>query len=137
MPKTFFFFYLFVFISILFSPPTHAAEVKTNVVKSECTSKGTKPTGERELCYSEWSEWSVPDGYFILKDQLNIVCTNCSGSENRCEHEFHDFVEVIPGTGLEQPTRFKYRAYARSPSGQINSRGWSKCSYTVTYSKYK
>lgn len=114
-----------------------AAEIIQFDYKSECTSKGTKTTGERELCYSSWSPYQLPDGFVFNKESMTTSYESKNGSENSCDFKWSNEVEIIPGSGLKLPTKVETRAYARSPSSKPGARGWSKCVFKGNYTKYK
>ncbi len=125
-------FILFVLnLNIAFS-----AEIIPFNYKAECTTEGTKITGERKDCYSSWSPNQLPAGFVFNKDSMTTSYESNNGSENRCEFKWSNEVEIIPGAGIKLPTNVEIRAYARSPKHQHGARGWSKCVFKGNYTKY-
>ena len=80
---------------------------------------------------------TAPEGFVFIKDSIKIGCRSCNGSENRCDVQWADYVEIIPGTGIKLPRTVKTRAYARGPKGHFSGRGWSKYTVVVKYTKYQ
>ena len=115
------------------SSTAQAQEKQNFSYTTECTSKGTELSGKRKKCYSAWSTNTLPSGFVFNKDLLKYRYTSKNGSENRCEFEWADYVEIVPGTDIKMPRTLKIRAYARSPKHDRGARGWSKCLYTGQY----
>lgn len=114
---------------LLISPMSQSGNQIPFVYRAECTTAATGCDGSRESCASGWTTNSVPEGYVYAKDRLEKTFESANGSEHYCEHKWEDFVEVIPGTGIEQPRTLKIRARARSPRGNCAGRGWAKCRF--------
>ncbi len=130
-----------IFIVSLMSASFFPAQVLAQEViefdyRAECTTEATGGDGVRHSCRSEWSTHTVPSGYVYIENKLEKGTTSDAGSENYCEHEFSDLVEVVSGTGITQPRTLKVRAVARSPKGHFTGRGWSKCYFRGVYVKY-
>lgn len=106
-------------------------------LQPECTSAGTAHTGERKSCSSGWSIVTLPAGYVFIKDRVEKTCRSCAGSENDINVEFDNFVEVIPGTGIEQPRTMRASVHARSPRSCGGCRGWTKATVKCKYVKYQ
>ena len=120
--------------------PIQARETKSISLTAECTTKGTDWDGSRNSCHSKAQCQNVPSGYVIVEKSVERKCTSCNGSESSlaqsCRYSFGDFVEVIPGSGIEQPTQLCVSAHARSPRHHHGARGWAKCEFNVNYVKY-
>jgi hypothetical protein len=77
-----------------------AQEVVEFDYRAECTTEATGGDGVRHGCSSEWSTHTVPSGYVYIENKLEKGTTSNNGSENYCDHEFSDQVEVVPNTGI-------------------------------------
>jgi|GEM_PF-5727834 len=96
-------------------------------LKANCTTSPTGGDGRRHACDSPWQEYKAPGDFVIAERGLTVRETSGNGSEHGCPHHFDGYVEVIPGTGIKQPTIFRLRAHARSPKGHWAGRGWAFC----------
>ncbi|RWB36654.1 MAG: hypothetical protein EOQ42_31445 [Mesorhizobium sp.] len=96
-------------------------------LKANCTSGATGGDGRRKSCYSPWQEYKTPGDFVIAERSKAIRMTSANGSANDCNNHFDGYVEVIPGTGIMQPTIFRLQAHARSPRGHWSGRGWTYC----------
>jgi|GEM_PF-1792891 len=101
----------------------------------ECTTDGTSWSGARRSCTSAWSVVTAPPNYVFNERSLSKSLRHENGSP-RVDHEWHDYVEVIPGTGIKAPRTLKARSHARSP-GCRGCRGWAKALVTATYVQYR
>lgn len=111
-------------------------DTREQTVVAECTSGTTNMKGERNACDSAWSEAVAPTGYVFSKESLQGGEWSGNGSEHNCLVQWDGNVEVIPGSKILQPTILRARAHARSEKGHGAGRGWAKCKYTVTLTKY-
>lgn len=105
-------------------------------ITAECTTKETAGNGKRHACDSAWAELRAPEGFVFAERSLRGGEWSGAGSEHNCLLRWDDWVEVIPGSGIEQPRVLRLASHARSPKGPFSGRGWSKCKYTVSLSKY-
>jgi hypothetical protein len=103
---------------------------------SECTTEGTRLSGARRSCDSHWSSVTAPPGFVFVKDSASIEWLGQNGSENRYDLQWDDWVEIIPGTGIQQPRTMRLKVHARSPSCR-GCRGWSKVRVTGTYVNFQ
>lgn len=113
------------------------AESVTGEIASEVTTKETGMDGVRHSATAEWTKFTVPAGYAIVKDDTRINVVSEHGSEYGCDIQYHKDVEVVPDTNIKQPTEIWARAWARGPSGNASGRGWYKVKVTFRYVKYK
>lgn len=120
--------YLIVFFLVSIGNLSHAdiLEFRTN-----CTTKATGCDGTRSSCYSNPQEHTVPSGYVLVEKSLDVIHESRNGSAYSCDVSFRDWIEVVPGTGIKQPTTIWMRAHARSPKGHCAGRGWMHCLYKV------
>ena len=116
--------------------PVAKADVVSQVMTAECTSKATGGNGARNACDTRWEVFTAPEGYVFAKETLKGGETSGNGSEHECRVRWGSYVEVIPGSLITQPTIFKLQAHARSPKGYFTGRGWENCEYTVKLTKY-
>ncbi|TBZ30951.1 hypothetical protein E0H47_31600 [Rhizobium leguminosarum bv. viciae] len=117
---------------------THAtAQTKDQVIAAECTTDATGVDGRRKACDSAWTVISAPDGYVFAKETLSGGEASANGSEHECRVKWGKQEEILPGSKIMQPTELSLQAHARSPKGHASGRGWEKCKYSVTMSKYK
>lgn len=105
-------------------------------LQKECTTKGTSLSGARRSCTSEWSSITAPAGFVFNEHSLSKTYSGQNGSSNRIDHEWDDYVELIPGTGLRAPRTLRVRVHARSPKCR-GCRGWTKAKVTATYVAYQ
>jgi hypothetical protein len=119
--------------------PAQAEEPVEISIAAECTTEGTKWDGSRSDCDSEWSTFTVPDGYVFAQTSYNESILSENGSQSQSFHEWADYVEIIPGTGISSPRTLRVRVHARSPSGkfQPGRRGWMKIKATAKYARYR
>ncbi|MER9623299.1 hypothetical protein NKI98_17955 [Mesorhizobium sp. M0222] len=99
-------------------------------LKANCTTDATGGDGRRKACDSAWQEYQTPGDFVIAEISKTVRETSANGSEHECLSHFDKYVEVIPGTGIKQPTVFRLRAHARSPKGHWAGRGWEYCEAT-------
>jgi len=103
---------------------------------ASCTTRETGLSGVRHACDSAVQVVRAPSGHVFAERTLAQRSYSGNGSEHNCIVEWADFVEVIPGSGITQPTALYVRAHARSPKGAARGRGWASCTYDVLISKY-
>ena len=116
--------------------PSFAQDIREQTVVAECTTGTTSMSGARNGCDSAWSEAVAPTGYVFSKESLQGGEWSGAGSEHECLIAWDGNVEVIPGSKILQPTILRARAHARSAKGHGAGRGWAKCKYTVTLTKF-
>lgn len=105
---------------------------------SEVSTRETDFDGARHDAWSDWSSNTAPPDFVIDTNQVRIEWLSDSGSENKQEHIYENWVEIIPGTGIKLPQTIKVRVYARSPEGKFwVGRGWSKVKFSGAYIKYR
>jgi hypothetical protein len=106
-------------------------------IASEVTTESTDLDGSRHTAYSDWTSVTAPDGFVInnIQGQVKVEWISDNGSENDVQIIYGDYVEIIPGTGIQLPRSVKVQTYARSPKGPLAGRGWSKVKVTGTYTK--
>ena len=100
-------------------------------LSTQCTTKGTGGDGVRHWCDAPPDMLRAPAGHVLVEHSLRGGKVRGNGSVSRCFFDFGDFVEVIPGTGIMQPTSLKIYGHARSPGGRWSGRGWVECRYSV------
>jgi len=120
---------------IVFGASVHAQTPQT--IAADCTTDATAGNGVRHGCESNVSKLTAPDGFVFAEKTLTGGETSGAGSEHSCNLSWGDYMEVIPGTGIQQPRTVTLQAKARGPKGHFAGRGWAKCSYTVNLAKYK
>lgn len=113
-----------------------AEELKVTIA-SEVSTGTTKLNGERVSKTSDWTSFTVPTNYVINKDKTAVHIISERGSEHRYEIEYDDFVEIIPGTGIKQPTTIRAMTHARSSKGHGAGGGGMKITVDVYYVKYR
>lgn len=97
-------------------------------VAAECRTNEQRGTNRR-ACDSDWSVFTVPDGYVFSKDSRRDDWAVSTGSENDVYVEWADYTDVIPG--LQAPRTMKVYVHARSDG--IGTRGHSKCTVSAEY----
>ncbi|KOP64375.1 hypothetical protein AMS62_03200 [Bacillus sp. FJAT-18019] len=110
---------------------------KNFVITARAETGPTLPNGERRSEYGPWQEVTADEGYAINKDKIIVEAISERGSENRDERVFENYVEIIPGTGIELPRTFKVRAFARSSRGYNGGGGATEYRYTGDFVKYQ
>ena len=115
------------------------AESQVVVISSEVTTKGTGhfPNWNRHSKTSEWSTVTTPSGFVFVKDSIEKKYLSRNGSSNRIDHQWDNFVEIIPGTGIKMPRTLRVRTHARSPERCGGCRGWTKARVTARYVGYQ
>ncbi|WP_405081881.1 alkaline protease [Paenibacillus chitinolyticus] len=104
-------------------------------LRPKAETEATLPDGRRRANWGDWQSVTAPQGYVINKDKINVSAIVERGSENTYEKVFEDWVEIIPGTGIELPRTFKVRAFARSSRGHSAGGGASEYSFTGDFVK--
>jgi hypothetical protein len=102
---------------------------------AECKTKETGLDGVRHDCWSNWSKVTAPENHVIDKNRLGYAWQSAYGSSNYHEEVWEDWVDVVPG--LQFPRTYRFRVYARGPSGYLSGRGWSELKVTGEFVKYK
>lgn len=127
----------FAVVSPLATIPALATEQVPFVLSAECTTAGTRASGIRESCESEFSVYQAPAGYVIVKDQVQVADLSANGSHHDTDVLYDDWVEVIPGTKIYQPRVIKVRVRAMSEGGMFNVgvRGWKEAAIKGFISK--
>ncbi|MFT3721615.1 hypothetical protein [Pseudorhodoferax sp.] len=120
----------------LFSVAASAEELK-NQIASEVKTGTTRPDGRRRSKDSDWTVWKVPESYVINKDKTTVQVVSAYGSEHSYQIEYGDDVEIIPDTGIKQPTTIRVKTHARSAKGPYGGAGSMKILVDVYYVKYK
>jgi len=106
-------------------------------VTCECTTDATGGDGVRHACDSTPSIINAPPNHVFNQNNVRGGETSGNGDEHGCPLAFSKFVEVIPNTGLTQPTTATTTCHARGPSGHWAGRGWVSCTYVIDLVKYK
>lgn len=104
---------------------------------AEAETEATSMSGERKSEWGNWQQATSPEGFVINKDKIRVEAISERGSENRDEKVFEDWVEVIPGSGIELPRTFKVRTFARSSKGHGAGGGATKYKYTGDFVPYQ
>jgi hypothetical protein len=113
-----------------------AAEATRQTLAAECTTKAG-PFFEQYSCDSDRTVLHAPAGYVFVQTSLTGGEVSGAGAEHECRVGWDDYVEILPGTSITQPTTVWVQAHALGPSGIGAGRGWAKCQYTVTLTKYR
>lgn len=114
-----------------------AASAQQMTITAECTTEDTGGDGVRHDCQSSPSVGTAPEGFVFNQNEILLSKTSGNGDEHRCDFGWGDFKEVIPDTGITQPSTFTLSAFARSPSGHWAGRGWANCTATISLVKFK
>ncbi len=130
---------VYVYILIAFFIPTivNADSNRLQIVTSECTTKATGGDGVRHGCVAKPSSVNAPADYVFAEKSLIGGKKSGAGSQHECIYSWDNYVEVIPDTGIKQPTKFTLYSKARSPKGHFKGRGWVECEYKFQLVKYK
>ena len=113
------------------------ADATPQTITSECTTKETGADGVRHNCHANPTVLTAPNGYVFAEKSAKGGYSSKAGSENECKLSFSEYVEILPGSEIQQPRKVSLKAYALSPKGRLKGRGWSKCSYEIKLSKYQ
>jgi hypothetical protein len=103
-------------------------------VRAECKTESTDSQGRRSACESKRSCHTLPVGFALDEDSLQVVCESCNGTErkrNRCTVSFDDYVELIAGKPFDVPRTVCVVARARSKEGYNAGAGNSHCVATI------
>lgn len=119
----------------VFAGFAQAQDVQT--IAAQCTTDGTGADGVRHGCTSKTTELKAPEGFVFVERSLQGGKDSANGSEHSCHLDWSEYVEVVPGTGIEQPRIVTLYGKARSPKGHASGRGWVGCTYTVKLQKFK
>jgi hypothetical protein len=123
--------------SATFFPVVAVAEELKNTIASEVSTGTSGSDGARVSKTSDWTVYTVPANYVINKDKTSVNIISERGSEHTYKVDYADFVEIIAGTGIKQPTTIKVQTHARSSKGPKGGGGGMKISVDVYYVKYK
>ncbi len=98
--------------------------------------EATSGSGARNSDTSEINSVTAPEGFVINKDKIKEEWIIKRGSENYVSHrEFKDYVEIIPGTGIELPRTFEAAVHARSERGPFGGGGKSEVRFSGDFVK--
>lgn len=124
---------VFIILAVLM-PSVSLADTHQTVqeLTTQCTTKATGIDGVRHWCDAAPDLLRAPTGHVLVERSLRGGEVRGNGSVSDCFADFADFVEVIPDTGIMQPTTLKIYGHARGPGGYSSGRGWVECRYTVT-----
>lgn len=67
---------------LTYSGVVQDAEELKNEISSEATCGATPPSGERNSKTSDWTKFTVPEGYVINKDKTKVDVISERGSEH-------------------------------------------------------
>jgi hypothetical protein len=130
---------LMLAVGVLLGVPVSAlaAEEKKGEIASEVSTGATGADGVRKSKDSDWTEFTVPDGFIINKEKTNVEIVSERGSEHTFNLAYEDDVEIISGTGIKQLTTIKVMTHARSEKGAGGGGGGMKVKVTFYSVKYK
>jgi hypothetical protein len=112
-------------------PTAVFGQVADQVITANTQTEASEIDGTRKSSASEWSELTAPAGHAIAKESVTGGITSSAGSENRCETQFSENVNVLPN--FPQPTKFKLRAHSYSSPGSFGGGGHTNCRYVVPF----
>jgi hypothetical protein len=95
----------------------------------------TPVSGSRNAGSSAWSSVEAPKEHVINKDKVQFAWTHDS-TEERYDVVWDDLVEVIPGTGIEQPRKLSIRVHCYSKKGPLSGGAWADLKATGDFVKY-
>lgn len=131
---------ILVTMIVLAAPMTWAAartDEKQGEIASEVSTGTSGADGTRVSKDSDWTKFTVPDGYVIVKDKTDVKIVSERGSEHTYDLQYADDVEVVSGTGIKQPTTIQVKTHARSSKGPFGGGGGMKVEVKFTYVKFK
>jgi hypothetical protein len=106
------------------------------VISANCATLQTAADGSRPACDSKHVVLHASADHAFAQNSLQGGEVEGEGSEHECRFGWDNFVEVIPKSGITQPTTLWIQAHARSPTG-IGLRGRSTCSFSVKQFSYR
>lgn len=109
----------------------------TGSISSQVTTAPTEGDGVRHSAESGWTVLPVPANCVIIKDRTVVHELSANGSEYHATVEYDDYVEVVPGTGIQQPRTIKVKTFARGPRGAFSGRGWLNVRVDFQYVQFK
>lgn len=110
---------------------------KTGDIASEVTTRTTSGTGARRSKDSDWTEFEVPDGWAIVEGETVVHIISARGSEHSYVLQYDDETEVVPGTGIMQPTTIRLKTHARSSRGHFGGSGSMKVKVEFVYVQFR
>ena len=110
---------------------------KTGVISSEVTTGTTSGSGARVNKDSDWAEFTVPDNYGIIENETVVEIISARGSEHSYKLEYANEVEIVPRTGIKQPTTIRVQTHARSSRGHFAGSGSMKVKIDFVYVQFK
>ena len=126
---------LYIVSALLFGIESGKAEQMT--ITAECVTDPTEADGIRHACDSNPSIGKAPPGFVFNQNQMSVSVSSNATGEHYCRSGWTNFVEVLPGSGITQPTTFALSAHALGPSGHWAGPGWVKCTALLGLAKYK
>ena len=95
----------------------------------------TGASGERNAGSSAWSEVEAPDEHVINKDKVILSwTTDCE--EGKYDVMWENLVEIIPGSGIQQPRKLRIRVHGYSKSGRYSGGAWADLKASGDFVKY-
>jgi hypothetical protein len=95
----------------------------------------TGGNGVRNAASSAWSHVEAPAGHVINKDKVQLSwTTDCE--EGRYDLQWEEYVEVVPGTGIEQPRKLSIRVHGFSKNGRYSGGAWADLKAAGDFVKY-
>lgn len=100
---------------------------------ADCETDPTPSSGIRRDCDSDPSVVTLPRGYYFVESQHSVSREIDRGTDNREYVEWHNRVEIYPGTGVFVPTTVRFWVHARGPSGPNSGTGRTKSRLVAPY----
>ncbi|MEU4693995.1 hypothetical protein [Actinoplanes sp. NPDC023714] len=82
-------------------------------------------TGARDGRWSNWSSFTAPPGWRLIRDQISYTWRHQRGSENHYQVDWGDWIYPFPGAPDVSPKTIRVRVHARSSSGRCGGSGKS------------
>jgi hypothetical protein len=95
----------------------------------------TPLSGARNSGSSAWSSIEAPPEYVINKDKVQFAWTH-DATEEWNEKKWENPVEIIPGSGIEQPRKLSIQVGCYSKHGALSGGAWADLKATGVFSKY-
>ncbi len=102
---------------------------------ADCETDPTPSSGIRRDCDSDPQVVNVPTGYYFVEADASAHWLIDRGTDNRYYVEWHNRVEIYPGTRVYVPTTVKFWVHARGPSGPNSGTGRSKVRLDAPFKK--
>lgn len=99
-------------------------------VKVSCRTSPTNSSGRKSCSDSETH--TLPGRYVFVKEKAEKHWHTDIGSENTVKITWSDYIEIIPGSGIELPQTMTVKGHARSGGGQ-GERGKTSCTVTCPF----